>query len=174
MVPYVTAVNIGGAIAATGWPRSTRHRTTTRPAPPRYANRYIWSASEVAAADCQGTGVTWDAALGVCYLGNRSEWVAPPPGPCPGVRINGTCHVGRWLDGCVEERGRDPHALTDAPPAIAPFTRPNYWPSWQGVGNPDAEAMHNSYLPVAIDESVTTTASSNMGPRPPISAARKT
>lgn len=162
VVPYVTAVNIGRDRGDWLAPLDEAPHNHP-PGTSRYANRYIWSASEVAGADCQGTGVTWDAALGVCYLGNRSEWTRP--GPCPGVQINGTCHVADGWMGCVEERGRDPHALTDAPPAIAPFT-PYYWPSWQGVGNPHAEAMYNSYLPVAIDESVTTNASSNMGRGP--------
>ncbi|MCC5979844.1 MAG: pilus assembly protein [Salinarimonas sp.] len=162
VVPYVTAVNIG------------RHRgdwlaPLDRPPhnhPPgtsRYGNRYIWTEDEISGSDCQGTGVNWDPGLRICYIGTRSVWTRP--GPCPGVQINGTCHVADGWMGCVEERGRGSHSLTDATPATSPF-QPYYWPSWGGVGNPDAEPRHNSYLPVPIDESAETNAMSNLGRGP--------
>ena len=162
VVPYVTAVNIGRHRG--DWLAPLDHPPHNHPpGTARFGNRYIWSVDEVPGADCHGTGVTWDPALGVCYLGTRSEWTRP--GPCPGVQINGTCHVADGWMGCVEERGRGAYELTDAPPSTAPF-QPYYWPSWGGVGNPDAEPMHNSYLPVPIDESVATNANSNMGRGP--------
>ncbi|MGY6644465.1 MAG: pilus assembly protein TadG-related protein [Salinarimonas sp.] len=168
VVPYVTAVNIG------------RHRgdwlaPLDRPPhnhPPgtsRYGNRYIWSEDEVPSTDCLGTGITWDPALRVCYLGTRSVWTRP--GPCPGVQINGTCHVADGWMGCVEERGRGAHALTDATPATALF-QPYYWPSWGGVGNPDAEPIHNSYLPVPVDESEETAAIGQDGRGPNLGCPR--
>ncbi len=162
VVPYVTAVNIGRHRG--DWLAPLDMAPHNHPAGTSlYANRYIWKDDEVSGADCHGTGVTRDAALGVCYLGIRSEWTRP--GPCPGVQIGGTCHVADGWMGCVEERGRAVHALTDATPATAPF-RPYYWPSWGGVGNPDAVSAYNSYLPVPIDESVETNSTSNMGRGP--------
>lgn len=162
IVPYVTAVNIGRHrgdwLAPLDQPPHNHPPGTSR-----FGNRYIWTEDEVPGADCRGTDVTWDPALRVCYIGRRSEWTRP--GPCPGVRIGGTCHVADGWRGCVEERRRGSHALSDATPATMPF-QPYYWPSWGGVGNPDAEPLHNSYLPVPVDESVATNASSNMGRGP--------
>ena len=157
IVPYVASVNIG---------RHRGHWLAPLNLPPythplgssRFANRYIWDEDEIPAAACSGTDVTWDAALRVCYIGVRSEWTRP--GPCPGVEVNGVCHVADGWRGCVEERGRGAHALTDATPAAALF-QPYYWPSWGGVGNPDADPRHNSYLPVRVDESWGTAAGNN-------------
>jgi Flp pilus assembly protein TadG len=148
IVPYVTAVNIGrhrsNWLAGLDAPPHNHPRGTAI-----FNNRYIWTEDEVPEAYCRGSGVTWDSSLRTCHLGQRDIWSRP--GPCPGVRIGGICYVADGWAGCVEERGRGVHELSDGTPAMAPFS-PYYWPSWGGVGNPDAEEMHNSYLPVPIDE----------------------
>ena len=67
--------------------------------------------------------------------------------PVPASGSGGICYVADGWAGCVEERGRGVHELSDGTPAMMPFT-PYYWPSWGGVGNPGAEPLYNSYLPV--------------------------
>jgi len=162
IVPYVTAVNIGRHradwLAGLDAPPNNHPRGTAI-----FNNRYIWSEAEVPGEHCLGTGATWDAALRTCHLGRREIWNRP--GPCPGVRVGGICYVADGWAGCVEERGRGVHELSDGTPAMMPFT-PYYWPSWGGVGNPGAEPLYNSYLPVPVDETRETNATSNMGRGP--------
>ncbi|WP_349369913.1 pilus assembly protein TadG-related protein [Salinarimonas sp.] len=154
MVPYSSAVNIGRA-----------RQDWLGPAPGGLSaiveNRYVFSGDEVPKPHCRGTNVTWDADLELCYIGELHEWTAA--GACPGVEVDGACHVADGWAGCVMERYRTDYELTADTPATEPF-RPFYWPSWRGLGG--GSARFNSYLPGPIDEEWNTNASSNNGRGP--------
>lgn len=170
IVPYTASVNIGrrrgdwlGPLATPGH-ASHNHPDGTA----RFANRYVWQAAtsanevdRVRPGDCNGTGVTWDDARQICYVGNLSVWTRPLP--CPGVELpDGVCYVADGWGGCVEERGRGTNDVTDAPLSTAAF-KPYYWPSWGGVGPATVDTRYNSYLPGAINESRQTNANNNDG-----------
>lgn len=172
LVPYSSAVNIGRSridwLGALDIPPYGSHRHPDGTA--QLANKYIWRATDPSAAsgrdrrvdqpDCRGTNVTWNAALELCHIGALSVWTRP--GPCPGIRRNGTCYVSDGWAGCVEERGRGNHDVTDATRATARFA-PYYWPSWGEDGSVPPNSRYNSYLPNPVDESRATLANNNEG-----------
>lgn len=110
----------------------------------------------------RGTGVVWNDALDICYIGNLTQWTGTA---CPGIERNGICYVADGWDGCVEERGRGGHDVTDAALSTNKFI-PYYWASWGDVGNASGNKRYNSYLPTRIDETRLTNAISNDGSGP--------
>lgn len=154
IVPYSAAVNIGADRG--DW---------LAPSPGGLGaivqNRYVFSETEVAKADCRGTDVTWDDAKKLCHIGALSAWTEP--GACPGVVSGGTCYVSNGWAGCVMERAGTAEELTDATPATRPFA-PYYWPSYGGLGG--GSDRYNSYLPNDVNESRNTNANTNDGRGP--------
>ena len=163
IVPYTAAVNVGRR--RTDWlrPLPTSSGVSNPPGSSRFANRYIWEGGNapgrVAKDDCRGTGVVWNDGLDICYIGNLTQWTGAD---CPGVARNGICYVADGWAGCVEERGRGGDDVTDAPLSTNRFD-PYFWASWGGVGNASGNTRYNSYLPVRIDETRHTNATSNDG-----------
>lgn len=175
IVPYTGSVNIGRGRSAWLGPLDAPPYGSHGhpPGSALFVNKYLWrgpSPSEangrdkrVAEPDCQGTGVSWNAELELCHIGNLSAWTRP--GPCPGIIVRGTCYVADGWGGCIEERGRGAHDVTDAPISIARF-HPYYWASWEEEASVTDRARYNGYLPAAVDESRNTNASSNNGRGP--------
>jgi Flp pilus assembly protein TadG len=164
LVPYNSSVNIGRARGEWLGPLPT---APTGPAgSARFANKYIWEGGnevgKVSQQQCLGTGVSWNSSLQVCHIGSLSQWTGPG---CPGIESDGVCYVSDGWSGCVEERGRGNHDVTDATWMTMPFAS-YYWPSWGDVGNPTANAGYNSYLPVPVNESQSTNTDNNNGRGP--------
>lgn len=164
IVPYTASVNIGRNRG--DWLGPFPTTPTGPPGSARFANRYIWEGGDeigqVDEDDCRGTGVTWNATLELCHVGNLTQWTGTG---CPGLEKDGICYVSDGWAGCVEERGRGTDDVTDAPLATHRFA-PYYWPSFGDVGNDSASSRFNSYLPNAVDESRSTNSSSNNGRGP--------
>lgn len=161
IVPYTASVNIGRNRGDWLGPLPTIPTGPSGSA--RLANRYVWEGGdeigEVEEDDCRGTGVTWNATLQLCHIGNLTQWTGTG---CPGLEKNGICYVSDGWAGCLEERGRGTDDVTDEPIATRPFA-PYFWPSFGGVGNSSADTRFNSYLPNPVDESRSTNANTNDG-----------